>query len=194
LSSRRLVDPPLDTNWETLSTQALKDEVKRAILGPSTWSVASPAPPTVYRSITVSLDDVRANGDLSPILLPGGRHIFVHIVEQGVRGVECRDVFSGRRLWSWVCPGRNVLYSTVDFAGRDYKATVGIVSEDGCDLASAHVSHPDFFELQEPPFLHRYCGSRFVNVRLERTLSSTHGFFFPLASDNIWRCLRLRAR
>ncbi|KAJ7638155.1 hypothetical protein B0H17DRAFT_1149212 [Mycena rosella] len=126
LSWRGLLDPPEDSILATLSTTALKEEVRRVVVGPRTWSGSSTAPPTLSRQITFSIGDLGTSGSETKFL-PGGRHVLIY-PERGASpfpdGVECWEVHGGRRVWGWSSPGYRVYRATFDIRCGGSEAAV----------------------------------------------------------------------
>ncbi|KAJ7108392.1 hypothetical protein C8R43DRAFT_1243559 [Mycena crocata] len=112
LGTEGVLDAPPDDNLKEMSTKALVDEVKRAVLGPHTWSPASSDPPTVLRQFTVPVQ----SNDPRCQLLPGGRYLVVHIFSSSFGYVECWDCHIGRKVWS-----SNSLNCSIDHAVFDLR-------------------------------------------------------------------------
>ncbi|KAJ7457510.1 hypothetical protein FB451DRAFT_1275073 [Mycena latifolia] len=112
LSERWFIDPPAEENLEKFSTTELIQQVKRAVVGPLTWSSAFPVPPTISREISISLETLQ--GESSHVeFLPEGRHIlFYKTTGEFAGGVECWEVHSGRRVWGWASPSRPARHAT----------------------------------------------------------------------------------
>ncbi|KAJ7738732.1 hypothetical protein B0H16DRAFT_1569635 [Mycena metata] len=132
LYARRLIDLGVDEVLEECSTQTLIDKVRRVVLGPSTWSPSSPIAPTICRQMTHLLDSPRMRFEL----VPGGRYLVLFVWRGshafGVGGdvdVECLEVASGRRVWSWGRPGHRVSHTEFDFSCGS-EAVVCVVSSD----------------------------------------------------------------
>ncbi|KAJ7890396.1 hypothetical protein B0H13DRAFT_2040407, partial [Mycena leptocephala] len=64
LSRARVIDAPAEETLETLSTAELVEEVRRAVVGPRTWSPASSVPPTVHRQFSIPWNVGRVNYDV----------------------------------------------------------------------------------------------------------------------------------
>ncbi|KAJ6565171.1 hypothetical protein DFH09DRAFT_1363817 [Mycena vulgaris] len=125
LASRGLVDPPLDDVLENMTTPALIDEVNRVVVGPRTWSPGSLDPPTVSRETTIPHGGMGMGGEL----LPGGRYILFYCGPWvNGRWVECWEVYTGRRVWSYTQAGFCVWYAVFDFRGAS-KAVVALVMD-----------------------------------------------------------------
>lgn len=128
LSSRRLIDLPFDA-VEGLSTDALKDEVKRAVAGPRTWSPISLDRPTLLRQQTVPLQP-HSRSDPSC-----AAHIIAYVKQPGEGGnfrgtaIQCLDGRTGRLLWNWTRPRHTILLAKFDFRGPS-AAVVAIASFD----------------------------------------------------------------
>ncbi|KAJ7195063.1 hypothetical protein GGX14DRAFT_677429 [Mycena pura] len=91
LDRRGLIDLPPPDVLSTYSAMQLVAEVKRIVVGPTTWLSHSDRQPTVRRQLHIPL----GNYSLSPMLLPGGRHLLVE------RGLACElwDIAKSRRIW-----------------------------------------------------------------------------------------------
>ncbi|KAJ7851289.1 hypothetical protein B0H14DRAFT_2762093 [Mycena olivaceomarginata] len=128
LSSRRLIDLPFDA-VEGLSTDALKDEVKRAVAGPRTWSPISLDRPTLLRQQTVPLQP-HSRSDPSC-----AAHIIAYVKQPGEGGnfrgtaIQCLDGRTGCLLWNWTRPRHTILLAKFDFRGPS-AAVVAIASFD----------------------------------------------------------------
>ncbi|KAJ7189115.1 hypothetical protein C8R46DRAFT_1056638 [Mycena filopes] len=111
LARRRLIDAPPQDILETLTKDALVDEIRRVAVGPQTWSTHSGRAPMLARDFIVPAVCVFGEAEL----LPGGKHcIFLGAeVANGIgrRGVKCWDIHTGRLVWDW--PRPNVLVSDV---------------------------------------------------------------------------------
>ncbi|KAJ7159934.1 hypothetical protein C8R43DRAFT_1124303 [Mycena crocata] len=112
LYSRRLIDAG-EENWGNYSTNALIEEVKRAVAGPRTWTTESPSPPTVARQVVVDMDNL--DKKTHPSILPGGKYILVYIMYSGCRGVQCRELYTGRSVWEWQGQNQDVQEIKFDF-------------------------------------------------------------------------------
>ncbi|KAJ6549070.1 hypothetical protein DFH09DRAFT_1169661 [Mycena vulgaris] len=122
LSSGYLIDPPAADVLETISTAELIEEVKRAVVGPRTWSPASSAPPIISRRINFSLTTLR--GESIARLLQDGRHVLFYKKDGDfARGVECWDMLTLRRVWGWASSTHDIYKVTFDFH-RGAKAVV----------------------------------------------------------------------
>ncbi|KAJ7765605.1 hypothetical protein B0H16DRAFT_1883066 [Mycena metata] len=116
LSHRRLIDAPPDPILETLSTEALKDEIRRVVNGPNTWSAQSMSLPTISRQITIALPETHRYSAAE--LLPGGTHIVLFFMSSQTRGLECREVHTGRKVWSREAPNSHVRSAAFDLHGE----------------------------------------------------------------------------
>ncbi|KAJ7123262.1 hypothetical protein C8R43DRAFT_43586 [Mycena crocata] len=108
------IDGPPDETLQMFSTDELIDEIKRAVLGPRTWSPSSQDPPTVLRQMVLPFND---NMPKFVELLPGGRYLIMYTrdhVETG-QGIECWDVYTTRRVWRWQRPGHWVGHFAFQF-------------------------------------------------------------------------------
>ncbi|KAJ7213463.1 hypothetical protein GGX14DRAFT_618716 [Mycena pura] len=91
LSCRGLIYLPPPDVLSTYSTMQLVAEVKRIVVGPTTWLSHSDRQPTVRRQLHIPL----GSDSLAPRMLPGGRHL---LVERGVAR-ELWDITKSRRIW-----------------------------------------------------------------------------------------------
>ncbi|KAJ7263163.1 hypothetical protein B0H12DRAFT_1103565 [Mycena haematopus] len=126
---RGLIDIPSDEVNLSLSSDELRAQVKRAASGPRTWSLDSPTAPTLIQRFTVQLGDNRAH---STTLLPGGRYIIFQ--KENVDSLlECYNISTGRRVWSWTQPGFAVFQTDFSMASIDVRLLILRV-----DLESGH--------------------------------------------------------
>ncbi|KAJ7610153.1 hypothetical protein FB45DRAFT_1038201 [Roridomyces roridus] len=114
LSGRGLLDLPDDL----ADASALKDEVRRAVIGPRTWHPTSTDPITVLRETTIPLG---ASHTDAVDLLPDGRYVVRYVrfyVEDHHRGVgvELWDVHSASCVWRWEKPDYTVARAIFDFS------------------------------------------------------------------------------
>ncbi|KAJ7033225.1 hypothetical protein C8F04DRAFT_1104958 [Mycena alexandri] len=123
LALRCLVDAPLDEVLETLSKDALVDEVRRVVCGPRTWSLSSPDLPTLSRQTTISLQHPYRHAEL----LPGGTHIIFSWAGAMGEGFQCWDVHARRQVWSWERPGRQARQAKFDFRAGESEVVVALV-------------------------------------------------------------------
>ncbi|KAJ7029496.1 hypothetical protein C8F04DRAFT_1116520 [Mycena alexandri] len=123
LALRRLVDAPSDDVLDTLSKDALVDEVRRVVCGPSTWSLTSLDPPMLSRQTTISLQYPYRHAEL----LPGGIHIVFSWAGAMGEGFQCWDVHAHRQVWSWERPGRQAREAKFDFRAGESEAVVALV-------------------------------------------------------------------
>ncbi|KAF7353099.1 hypothetical protein MVEN_01277900 [Mycena venus] len=109
LFARRLIDTPVD-EIDTLSKDALVEEVRRVVAGPRTWSSSSLLPPTVLRQESIRLECFRSE------LLPGGTHILLwhDDGDPAMTRITCFDVQTGRRACIWSQQNLRVYAVTVD--------------------------------------------------------------------------------
>ncbi|KAJ6502000.1 hypothetical protein C8R45DRAFT_975050 [Mycena sanguinolenta] len=121
LSSRHLIDLPLDAIVENLSAEELKDEVKRVVVGPRTWSSTSLEPPTLLRRKVFSIPK---HGFADSDACFRSTAYIVTYVEQsnddgaGGNVVQCSETHTGRIVWSWARLGHVVSDVKCDFRGR----------------------------------------------------------------------------
>ncbi|KAF7363873.1 hypothetical protein MSAN_01045300 [Mycena sanguinolenta] len=120
LSSRHLIDLPLDAIVENSSTEELKDEVKRVVVGPRTWSHTSMEPPTLLRRKIVPIPetDNSAHG-----YFESTAYIITYVDElnhgdAGEHQIQCLEAHTGRIVWSWARLGHVVFEAKCDFRGR----------------------------------------------------------------------------
>ncbi|KAJ7124069.1 hypothetical protein C8R43DRAFT_1240988 [Mycena crocata] len=120
LAAREIMDAPPREVLKKLSTNALIEEVRRAVVGPHTWNQASVDPPTVWRQNRVA---PTAMWD-SVEILPGGRYIAFYISVPGLslgggecRRIECWEIHSGLQVWSWARVGSSVSEARFHFRG-----------------------------------------------------------------------------
>jgi hypothetical protein len=120
---RRLIDAVPDEVLETLTRDALVEEVKRAVLGPRTWSQRR-GPPAIYREITIPMDARRRQCEL----LPGGRYLLCYVArDDTARDVECWEVYTKQRVWVWSRPGCSLVRAGFHFPDREHEAIVYIL-------------------------------------------------------------------
>ncbi|KAF8205359.1 hypothetical protein K438DRAFT_2014783 [Mycena galopus ATCC 62051] len=106
LGSRQMLDRAVDEILEESSTEALIAEVKRAVVGPHTWSRNSVSPPTISRQITIPF-----TGDQTPYMefLPGGRQILFYTwySENDIMATPLVlwDIHLARQIWRQTLPG-----------------------------------------------------------------------------------------
>ncbi|KAJ7150088.1 hypothetical protein C8R43DRAFT_1006223 [Mycena crocata] len=137
LGERGLVEA-LPENLKALSTEELIDEVKRAIFGPRTWSPVSAASPKMLLQFEILC--TRRPEDIE--LLPGGKHILFYVYPQpgGPRGIECWEVRTGLRRWSWSHANYSANHAVFHFRGAS-KATVAVVCELGSSRSRSRSAH-----------------------------------------------------
>ncbi|KAJ7638152.1 hypothetical protein B0H17DRAFT_1277646 [Mycena rosella] len=130
--SRGLIDPPGNAILEALSTAELVAEVKRVVVGPRTWASTSSDPPTLRRRREFSIDPHLQS--LNCHFLEDGRDIvFYQDTSSGPLpgGVECFDVYTGRRVWNSgtaaASPGHSIELATFDFCRSRSKAVIAVV-------------------------------------------------------------------
>ncbi|KAJ7029710.1 hypothetical protein C8F04DRAFT_1398250 [Mycena alexandri] len=133
LYARRLIDLGVHEVLEECSTQMLIDKVRRVVLGPYTWSPSSPIAPTICRQMTLLLDSPRMRFEL----VPGGKYLVLFVSKGsamfgfgGDVDVECLEVASGRRVWSWGRPGHRVSHTEFDFSGCGSEAVACVTFSD----------------------------------------------------------------
>ncbi|KAJ6548831.1 hypothetical protein B0H19DRAFT_1299900 [Mycena capillaripes] len=97
LNQRLLLEMPLSETLAQHTVSGLIAEVKRVVLGPTTWASDSDQQPTIRRQIRLTMDESHY-GD--PTLLMGDKHLIV----KHRRGFEIWNVADGRREW-----GRDVV-------------------------------------------------------------------------------------
>ncbi|KAJ6469509.1 hypothetical protein C8R45DRAFT_1078806 [Mycena sanguinolenta] len=108
---RDLVDIHSDEVNLSLSSDELVAQVRRAAGGPRTWAPDSPTAPTLIQQFAVQVGDNRV---YNASLLPGGRYMILR--RHGIDAVECYNVSTGRRVWSWGStrlPGRGNTFHNV---------------------------------------------------------------------------------
>ncbi|KAJ7176373.1 hypothetical protein C8R43DRAFT_1118893 [Mycena crocata] len=119
LTARGLIDAPPDEILREFSTHALIGEIRRVVVGPHTFSKASLDPPTLARKINVPLRTDEATFD-EVELLPGGKYLIIAPeVSPLASRIECWEVSSRRRVWTW--PGRSGYFISsraLDFCGN----------------------------------------------------------------------------
>ncbi|KAJ6453577.1 hypothetical protein C8R45DRAFT_1192820 [Mycena sanguinolenta] len=100
LAHRSLLSLPARPTLLDYSATQLVDEVKRAVVGPSTWAQTSSCAPAVHRHVHVSMPTSDPSSTFStcegPGLLLGDRHL---LVQRGP-GCEIWDVIENRRVWA----------------------------------------------------------------------------------------------
>ncbi|KAJ7660119.1 hypothetical protein DFH06DRAFT_1193816 [Mycena polygramma] len=134
---RRLIDPVAGQAVETLSKDAIIDEIKRAVVGPRTWSPDSLIPPTIHRQIIVPLDDTKERRGFE--LLPGGKHMLFYVYKENSinldKYVECREVSTGRLVWEWERPDCTVTFAGFNVldSGKEAVAYVMVLDSSGAD-------------------------------------------------------------
>ncbi|KAJ7197750.1 hypothetical protein GGX14DRAFT_667485 [Mycena pura] len=113
LGRRGLIDLPLP-DLSNYSTMQLVTEVKRIVVGPTTWLSHSDRQPTVHRQLHIPL----GSDSLAPQLLPGGRHLLVE------RGVACElwDIVEHRRILM-----RNDVQVAIEFTHGKEELTLAVV-------------------------------------------------------------------
>ncbi|KAJ7189120.1 hypothetical protein C8R46DRAFT_1056645 [Mycena filopes] len=126
LARRRLIDVPPPEVLDTLSKDALVDEIRRVAAGPRTWSPTYSAvePPTLTRQFTVPAVSVLAEVEL----LPGGKHFILRggqVNGPVRRRLDCWEVQTGRLVWSWSKP--NVLVADAKYDYVDAGAKMAIL-------------------------------------------------------------------
>jgi hypothetical protein len=152
-----LIDAVPDEILETLTRDALVEEVKRAVLGPRTW-FQQRSPPTICRKITIPMD-ARRRQELE--LLPGGRYLVCYVVgdDDGFsKDVECWEVETNQRVWVWSRPGCSVIRAGFHFPDRENEAVVYIrFFESVFDMfvLSTHILVP--FIIFSPGLWTRFC-------------------------------------
>jgi hypothetical protein len=128
LSRARVIDAPAEETLETLSTAELVEEVRRAVVGPRTWSPASSVPPTVHRQFSIPLKKYTVTHPAE--LLPGGTHILRFVSESYYprsNGIELWEVCTGKRIWEWGRVDYDVFYAATDFQAGTSKVRVAIL-------------------------------------------------------------------
>ncbi|KAJ6578460.1 hypothetical protein B0H19DRAFT_1123246 [Mycena capillaripes] len=130
LSIRGLIDPPSPEILATFSIDELVTEIKRAVVGPQTWSTNSAALPTLARQCVVTLPNVIRH---EPQLLPGGRHLVFQtrtMTDPGTRTMtdllECWQVSTGLCVWTFTHTGFRIARATFDVSWKG-KATVALI-------------------------------------------------------------------
>ncbi|KAF7340060.1 hypothetical protein MVEN_01924100 [Mycena venus] len=114
LSARGFINTSVE-EIDTLSKDALVEEVRRVVAGPQTWSPSSSLPPRIFRQINLE------SGCLQAELL-GARFILLlrqpedHSLWQ--RRIECFDLHSRRRVCTWTRPDFELYAVTLDSRGR----------------------------------------------------------------------------
>ncbi|KAJ7478236.1 hypothetical protein FB451DRAFT_1241662 [Mycena latifolia] len=151
LAWRSLINPPAD-DWESLSTTELQEEVRRAVVGPRTWSAPSAMPPTLSRQIVVPFEGLQG---LDNARLPGtddwlacGRYLSYRVfrssnIGRNYIGVHCWDVRAKQRVWAWEQPGYTVKSMTFDVLGGGLQAIVSLV----CDVHELHATQLSILEV-----------------------------------------------
>lgn len=126
LSRARVIDAPAEETLETLSTTELVEEVRRAVVGPRTWSPASSVQPTVHRQFSIPLGYTVT---LPAKLLPGGTHVLRFISESFAlsHGIELWEVYTGKRVWKWGRVDYNVFHVATDFPAGTSKVVLAIL-------------------------------------------------------------------
>ncbi|KAF7363950.1 hypothetical protein MSAN_01053300 [Mycena sanguinolenta] len=119
LSSRDLIDLSLDTIVENLSTEELKDEVKRVVVGPRTWSPTSLESPTLLRQKVIPIQ----KHAFTDGCVRSTAYIITYneqSTSDGAGGnvVQCLEAHTGRIVWSWSRLGHIVFEVKCEFRGR----------------------------------------------------------------------------
>jgi hypothetical protein len=139
LCFRRVIDVIPDEVLETLTRDALIEEVKRVVLGPRTWSPRSRSPPTIHRQITVPLMDIHWR--LRSELLPGGRFLMCCAAKDDTGSapqVEFWEMHTGKRVWAWERPGCTVASAEFDLTDRGNEVVVYILFCESVFVFSIH--------------------------------------------------------
>ncbi|KAJ7018587.1 hypothetical protein C8F04DRAFT_379668 [Mycena alexandri] len=116
LSHSGLIDIPIETLSEIVSTDNLIREVKRAVLGPVTWSIS--------RQIVIPV----ADGWSGESLL-GGTHVVLRLraVNSATTVLKCRDLYNDRTVWEWQGAGHCYDKMVFDTFLSQPKAVAGLV-------------------------------------------------------------------
>ncbi|KAJ7171373.1 hypothetical protein C8R46DRAFT_1088255, partial [Mycena filopes] len=129
LYARRLIDAPVDEVLEQCATQTLIDRVRRIVLGPYTWSPKSPIAPTIRRQMSIMLPSPRTRFEF----LPGGRYLVLYLMKDSDVEVECLEISSERRVWSWARAGHQVRYAGFDLDGSGPQGVAYLVFSDNAE-------------------------------------------------------------
>ncbi|KAJ7148335.1 hypothetical protein C8R46DRAFT_536478 [Mycena filopes] len=157
LYARRLIDAPVDEVLEECATQTLIDRVRRIVLGPYTWSPKSPIAPTIRRQKTILLPSPRMRFEF----LPGGRYLVLYLMKDSDVEVECLEIGSERRVWSWARAGHQVRYAGFDLDGSGPEGVAYLVFSDNADPHDQLLilrtnfetgGSVELLDLSEPPF------------------------------------------
>jgi hypothetical protein len=119
LNRRLLLDLPLPETLLQNTVPELIAEVKRVVVGPTTWAANSAQLPTIRRQIRLPMH-TNAPRYGSSTLLMGGRHL----VSKHGRRFEIWNVTDGRREWS----REEVTYIDAKPAYDDNELVVGLVT------------------------------------------------------------------
>jgi hypothetical protein len=123
------MDLPFD-GVEALSTDALKNEVRRVVAGPSSWSSTSLDPPILLRKQTVPLPP-RAIPDTAFL---SATHLIAFVEQSDGGALQCLDLQTGHLMWSWSRPGHDVFLAKFDLRSST-GAVVAFVFSDQCVLS-----------------------------------------------------------
>ncbi|KAJ7172799.1 hypothetical protein C8R43DRAFT_943874 [Mycena crocata] len=94
LAARGLIDAPTDEILREFSTHALIGEIRRAVVGPHTWSENCIDPPTLARKTSLPIGPRDWTDSMQ--LFCGGRYLILQKSDQ----LEWWDVSASRRVWS----------------------------------------------------------------------------------------------
>ncbi|KAF7363946.1 hypothetical protein MSAN_01052900 [Mycena sanguinolenta] len=126
LSSRHLIDLPLDIIVENLSTEELKDEVKRVVMGPRTWSPTSLEPPTLLRRKVIPMQ----KRGFTDGCFRSTAYIITYVEQStsddgaGGNMIQLLETHTGRIVWSWSRLGHIVFEVQCEFRGRSAVAAL----------------------------------------------------------------------
>jgi hypothetical protein len=135
LSSRHLIDIPFD-GVEALSTDALNDEIKDLVAGPSTWSPISLKPPTILSQQTFALPFPASSAQ---DIFPSATHIIAYVKQSdGCTSLQCLDARTGNLVWSRERPGHEVRMAKFDLRSST-SAVMALSFSDPCVLSDVPI-------------------------------------------------------
>ncbi|KAJ7240677.1 hypothetical protein C8J57DRAFT_97106 [Mycena rebaudengoi] len=129
LCIRGLSDFPANMDLKALSTDALVEEVKRAVVGPHTWSPGREAAPDSSRGATRLAFTPGEAAFRQAHWLPSGRHVLIEVADRignlYVTNVEFWEVNPSRKLWTDLCMG--IVEEVVFDFRQESKAVVSLM-------------------------------------------------------------------